>query len=61
MQGDIVAEGNIVLDRTYTHSTKTYIPITMEAFPNAADVQNINDVKIIILGKNPVDTAVAGP
>ena len=61
MQGDIIAEGNIVLDRTYTNSLKTFIPITMEAFPNAADVQNINDVKIIILGKNPVDTAVAGP
>jgi hypothetical protein len=58
MQGDIIAEGNIVLDRTYTNSLKTYIPITMEAFTNAADVQNVNDVKIIILGVNPVQQAV---
>ncbi len=57
MQGDIIAEGFINLDRTYTHSTKTYIPILQEAFFNAADVQNINDVKIIILGVNPVQQA----
>ncbi len=58
MQGDIVAEGFIDLDRTYTHSTKTYIPISQVAFFNANDVQNINDVKIIILGVNPVQQAV---
>jgi len=57
MQGDIIAEGFIDLDRTYTHSLKTYIPILQEAFFNAADVQNINDVKIIILGTNPVEQA----
>jgi len=57
MQGDIVAEGFIDLKRTYTASQKTYIPILQEAFFNAADVQNINDVKIVILGVNPVQQA----
>ncbi len=58
MQGDIVAEGFIDLKRTYTNSLKTFIPITQVAFFNANDVQNINDVKIVILGVNPVTAAV---
>ncbi len=57
MQGDIIAEGFLDLKKTYTNSLKTYITISQVAFFNANDVQNINDVKIIILGVNPVQLA----
>ena len=51
---NIVAEGTLKLMKTgYTHSTQTYIPIQHVAYENANDVQNINDVKIIVLGNNP--------
>ena len=51
---NIVAEGRLDLTTThYTHSTQTYIPIVHFAYPFSNDVQNINDVKIVVLGKNP--------
>ena len=51
---NIVAEGTLkLLDAGYTHSTQIYIPIQHVAYPLANDVQNINDVKIIVLGENP--------
>jgi hypothetical protein len=50
---DIVAEGKLTLTRTYTGSTSTYITIEQTAFDGANDVQNIEDVKIVILGPKP--------
>jgi len=50
---DIVAEGRLDLTRTYTGSLTTFIPIQQVAFLNANDVQNIEDVKIIVLGPSP--------
>ena len=51
--GDIVAEGRLDLTRTYTGSLTTFIEIIQKAFDNANDVQNIEDVKIIVLGAPP--------
>jgi hypothetical protein len=50
---DIVAEGHRDLQGTLVGSTTTYIAITDVAFPNANDVQNIEDVKIVILSNDP--------
>ena len=51
---NIVAEGRLDLTTTsYQHSDQTYIPIAHTAYPYSNDVQNINDVKIIVLGDNP--------
>ena len=52
---DIVAEGRLDLTRTYTGSTTTFIVIEQTAFPGANDIQNIEDVKIVVLGPNPID------
>jgi hypothetical protein len=60
---NIVAEGRLnLLDTGYTGSTQTFIPIQHKAYPLSNDVQNINDVKIIVLGKNPTcDFITSGP
>jgi len=51
---NIVAEGRLDLTTTgYSHSDVTYIKITNFAYNGANDAQNINDVKIVVLGKNP--------
>ena len=51
---NIVAEGRLDLTRTYTGSTTTFIVIEQTAFPGANDIQNIEDVKIVVLGPNPI-------
>ena len=51
---NIVAEGRLDLAVTgYTGSDVTYIKIKNFAYNGANDAQNINDVKIVVLGKNP--------
>jgi hypothetical protein len=50
---DIVAEGRLNLLQPLEGSLTTYIHISQVAFPNANDVQNIEDVKIIVLGPKP--------
>jgi len=50
---DIVAEGRLDLLHTYTGSTTTFIEIQQVAFDNANDIQNIEDVKIVVLGPKP--------
>ena len=60
---NIVAEGRLDLTTThYEGSTQTYIPINHFAYPFSHDVQNINDVKIIVLGNSPTcDFITQGP
>jgi len=51
---NIVAEGRLDLAVTgYQGSDVTYIKIKNFAYNGANDAQNINDVKIVVLGKNP--------
>ena len=51
---DVIAEGKTSpLTKTFAASSITYIPITNLAFPLANDVQNVHDVKIVILGPKP--------
>jgi len=55
-QSDVVAEGKVILtSRGYVHSETIYIPITNLAVnnPPSNDVQNIFDVKIVVLGADP--------
>ena len=59
---DVIAEGKIgPLSRTLAGSTITFIPITNLAFPLANDVQNVHDVKIVILGPKPSAFTPAPP
>jgi hypothetical protein len=60
---NIVAEGRLnLLDTGYKGSTQTYITINHMTYDGANDVQNINDVKIVVLGKNPTcDFITSGP
>jgi len=51
--GDVVAEGKLVLPNGLTASSNTFIPILQTAFKEANEVQNIDDIKIIILGTDP--------
>ncbi len=51
--GDIVAEGNILLPNGLAPSERTLIPILMTAFTNANEVQNIMDIKIVVQGTDP--------
>ena len=51
--GDVIAEGKLVLANGLTPSVVTFIPILQTAFPDANEVQNIDDIKIIILGTDP--------
>ena len=50
---DVVAEGRIDLATPYVGSDITFIPIQQVAFLNANDIQNIEDVKIIVMGPSP--------
>ncbi|MEM2760888.1 MAG: hypothetical protein QXU32_04910 [Nitrososphaerales archaeon] len=53
--GNVIAEGRITLTNGYCPSTAQMIPITQEAFPNASDVDNVNDFKIIVITPlNPI-------
>ncbi len=52
-EGDIVAEGRLDLATLYSGSLTTFIKISNTAFENANDIQNIFDVKIIVLGPAP--------
>ena len=56
----IVAEGKLLLPNGLPASTETMIPINQVAFLNANDVQNIEDVKIIVLGEDPTDVNPVG-
>ena len=56
IDSDIVAEGRLVLTTAgYKGSTTTYIPINnlVDTNPPSNEVQNIFDVKIVVLGDNP--------
>ena len=51
---DVIAEGKIVLQKTYTGSSPyLFIPIEQVAFDDANNVQNVHDVKIVVLGPKP--------
>ena len=49
----VVAEGRKTLVAGFAPSNRYTIPIDQTAFPNANEVQNIDDIKIILLGTNP--------
>ena len=51
--GDIVAEGRLDVNSHYVGSTTTFIKIIQFAFDGSNDIQNIEDVKIIVLGPSP--------
>ncbi len=51
--GDVVAEGKLFLPNGLDPSSVTLIEIVQTAFFNANEVQNINDIKIVILGTDP--------
>ena len=54
--GDIVAEGRLdVSGSHYVGSATTFIKIIQFAFDGSNDIQNIEDVKIIVLGPPPED------
>lgn len=50
-----IAEGRLHFTNGLPPSETGFIPITQEAFKNASDVQKIHDVKIIVLGPNPIE------
>ena len=51
---DVIAEGKIVLQKTYTGSSPyLFIPIEQVAFDDANNVQNVHDEKIVVLGPKP--------
>jgi len=52
-QGDVVAEGNKYFPNGIGQSERVTIGIDQTAFPLANEVQNIDDIKIVLLGTNP--------
>ncbi len=51
---DVIAEGKTVLQRAYTGSNPYFlVKIVQTAFPWSNDVQNVHDVKIVVLGPKP--------
>ena len=58
--GGVIAEGRTFLPTGYVHDTKLIIPIVQTIYPDANDVQNIHDVKIVVKGIDPTRRA-AGP
>ena len=52
-EGDIVAEGRLDLNVMYSGSDVTFIDIIQFGTDNANDVQNIEKVKIVVLGGDP--------
>jgi len=54
LDDDVIAEGKIVLVNTYTGSIPgLLIPIQQTAFHQSNDVQEVHDVKIVVLGPKP--------
>ena len=54
IDNDVIAEGKTVLIRTYTGSNPYFfVDIQQTAFPWSNDVQNVHDVKIVVLGPKP--------
>ena len=51
--GDVVAEGRKDFPNGIGPSQRVTIPIEQTAFDLANEVQNINDIKIVLLGTNP--------
>ncbi len=51
--GDVVAEGRLDLPNGLASSDLTFISILQTAFFNSNEIQNIDDIKIVILGTNP--------
>ncbi len=51
--GDVIAEGKIVLTTRYVSPDVTFIPILQTAFHFSHDVQEVHDVKIVVLGPKP--------
>lgn len=49
-----IAEGRLVLQTELLPSATVFIPINQNAFDNSNDVQKIHDVKIVVLGPNPI-------
>jgi len=58
-QHDVVAEGRIDLPNGLDKSERTVIPIMQTAFDLANEIQNINDIKLIVLGGNPTNQLCA--
>ena len=52
-QGDVVAEGRKDFQGGLSPSSRTFIQIEQIAFQNANEIQNVNDIKIIVLGTDP--------
>ncbi len=51
---DVIAEGKLILAKTYTGSSPyLFIPIEQVAFADANNVQNVHDVKIVVQGPKP--------
>ncbi len=51
--GFVVAEGRADFANGLDKSERTLIPIDMTAFDGANEIQNINDIKLIVLGGDP--------
>ena len=51
--GGVIAEGSLPLPNGYKASTREIIPITQTTFRDANEVQNVHDVKIIVMGPVP--------
>ena len=51
--GDVVAEGHKTFSQGIAPSSRVTIPIDETAFKYSNEVQNINDIKIVLLGTNP--------
>jgi len=56
---DVIAEGRLDLPNGLDKSERTLIPIMQTAFFNANEIQNINDIKLIVLGGNPTNQLCA--
>ena len=50
---DVIAEGKLVLLTAYITPAITFIPIQQTVFHFANDVQEVHDVKIVVLGPRP--------
>ena len=59
--GDVVAEGRLNLPTGLASSELTFIDIVQTAFFNSNEVQNIDDIKIVILGTNPTCGGIGQP
>ncbi|MEM3085084.1 MAG: hypothetical protein QXU32_04915 [Nitrososphaerales archaeon] len=48
--GNVIAEGHVYLEKSYEEGETVEIPITQFKFLNSNEVQNVHDVKIIVMG-----------